>query len=400
MGAGSTMIKNIRVQNFKSLKDVSLELGLRNVLVGPNMSGKSNLIEVFRLLTRIVVTSPASGVHVLAKAFDASGGFSEARWKGDDSNRISISLEGDLPLDSLDQKQAVWKYEISILGDSRGWITVHDEVLQVSGPDGTYRLIDGVNGERVLKNPDGSIISRIHERSRSALEFEIPDWRGNTIRRFIGSWRFYRFVPQLMKQINPTAATNFLTELGDNLSTWLMMLQTRYPESFAKIKDVSRDVFPELEDLFTWPTQQATVFLASREKHLRRPISVWEMSDGQLCFIALLSLVYCPLDLAAGFYCVEEPENHLHPKLLETLVELLRQVQDELGPERSAQVVVTTHSPHLVDKVDLDELVVAERREGATYCARPRDKQHLRELLLREEAGLGDLYYSGALSSV
>jgi predicted ATPase len=177
-----------------------------------------------------------------------------------------------------------------------------------------------------------------------------------------------------------------------------MMLQTRFPESFAKIKSVTRDAFPEVEDLFTWPTQQATVFMASREKHLKGPISVWQMSDGQLAFIALLSLVYCPSELGAGLYCIEEPENHLHPRLLETLVELLKQVQDDLGPERSAQVMVSTHSPYLVDKVGLDELVVAERREGTTQFTRPSGKGHLRELLAREEAGLGDLYYSGALS--
>ncbi len=393
------MIRNVRVQNFKSLKDVSLTLGLRNVLVGPNMSGKSNLIDVFRFLTRIVLTSPASGVHVLAKALDASGGFSEVTWKGGDSNLISISLDGDLAVDTDTKKRAHWKYELSILGDGRGWVTVHEEALQVSGPNGTYSLIDNANGERVLKNPDGSVVSRVLERHRSALEFEIPDWQGNAIRRFFGSWRFYRLLPQLMKQINPTAAADFLIEHGDNLSSWLMMLQTRYPESFGMIKSVSKDVFPDLEDLFTWPTQQATVFVASKEKHLKRPILVWQMSDGQLAFMALLSLVFSPLELGHALYCVEEPENHLHPKLLETLVELLRQVQDELGNERSAQVIVTTHSPHLVDKVDLDELIVVEKREGASVYTRPSSKKHLRELLEREEAGLGDLYYSGALSS-
>lgn len=123
------------------------------------------------------------------------------------------------------------------------------------------------------------------------------------------------------------------------------------------------------------------------------------MSDGQLSFIALLSLIFAPSDLAAGLYCVEEPENHLHPKLLETLVELAKQVQGELGPEGSAQVLITTHSPHFVDKFELEELIVVERRGGETHCSRPSDKEHLRELLTREEIGLGDLYYSGALGT-
>lgn len=267
------------------------------------------------------------------------------------------------------------------------------------GPSGDYKLIDSADGQRVLKHSNGRMVSRVDDTSRSALEFEIPDWEGNALRWFIGSWRFYRLFPQLMKQFNAAAAPNFLTEYGDNLSSWLMNLQTRYRESFDRIRSVARDVFPELEDLFTSPTQQATVYLASTEKHLKRPVSVWQMSDGQLSFIALLSLIFAPpdSDLSVGLYCVEEPENHLHPHLLETLVELLKQVQDELGPNRSAQVIVTTHSLHLVDKCGLEELIVFERQNGATQCTRPSDKRHLQELLEREEMGLGDLYYSGAL---
>jgi predicted ATP-dependent endonuclease of OLD family len=58
---------------------------------------------------------------------------------------------------------------------------------------------------------------------------------------------------------------------------------------------------------------------------------------------------------------------------------------------------MTTHSPHLVDQVNLDELIVLEKREGATSAARPGDKEDLRKLLEEKEIGLGSLYYSGAL---
>lgn len=392
------MIRQIRVKNFKSLRDVSLTLGLRNVLVGPNMSGKSNLIDVFRFLTRTVFPEP--GTHGLFNAFTTLGGFSEVAWKGGDSNLISISLEGDGVLGRDPEKPVRWSYEISILGDPiRQSVTVQEEVLRVSGPDVHYKLIDHADGQRVLKNSDGTVVSRVLDSDRSALEFEIPDWQGNLLRKFIGSWRFYCLLPQLMKRSNPTAAANFLTEYGDNLSSWLMNLQTRYRESFDKIRSVAKDVFPELEDLFTSPTQQATVYLASREKHLKGPVSVWQMSDGQLSFVALLSLIFAPSELSAPLYCIEEPENHLHPHLLEVLVELLKQVQNELGPDRSAQIIATTHSPYLVDKCGLEELIVFERQDGATQCTRPNDKRHLRELLEREEIGLGDLYYSGALGS-
>jgi len=88
----------------------------------------------------------------------------------------------------------------------------------------------------------------------------------------------------------------------------------------------------------------------------------------------------------------------LHPRLLETLIEVFTQRQAELG-HRAAQVIVTTHSPYLVDKMNLDDLIVIEKSNGASRCLRPASKKHLKELLEREELGLGELWYSGALGS-
>ena len=110
------------------------------------------------------------------------------------------------------------------------------------------------------------------------------------------------------------------------------------------------------------------------------------------------SLILCPDELGAPFYCVEEPENHLHPRLIATLAELDKQRQDELGIH-AAQAIVSTHSLHLVDQARLEDLIVFERQSGATVCTRPAEREHLRELLRREDVGLGDLYYSGALGS-
>jgi predicted ATPase len=160
---------------------------------------------------------------------------------------------------------------------------------------------------------------------------------------------------------------------------------------------VARDAFPELEKLFTEPTQQSSVFAASREKYLKRATSINQMSDGELVFIALLSLIYSPPELASPLLLIEEAENYLHLRLLVTFVELLKQVQQELPPARCPQVVMTTHSPYLVDQFNLDELIVLEKREGATTVAHPGDKEHLRRLVEEEEVGLGSLYYSGAL---
>jgi predicted ATPase len=175
-----------------------------------------------------------------------------------------------------------------------------------------------------------------------------------------------------------------------------MNFLTTYQDEFRLIKQAARDVLPGLEEILTPPTQAGTTYLTTREKHLKRPITLWHMSDGEIVFLAWLSLIFAPLDFSAPLICLEELENHLHPKLLDTLVEVLTQRQSELG-SRAPQVVLTTHSLYLVDRMFLDDLIVVEKENGETKCTRPASKSHLKELIEREEIGLGQLLYSGAL---
>lgn len=390
------MITSVRVKNFKSLKDISLVFGQRNVLIGPNMTGKSNLVSLFRFLKQMVVSAPS--LLGLPSAVNSQGGFAELAWRGDESNLISISLEGDLRTvgASRDQK---WQYDLEILGDRmRNSILVQNETLRISGPHEEYWLIKrDASGQRQLLTSSGKAITQVHEGNRSALEYEIPDWEGNKFRQAFASFQFYRLIPQFMKQVNAFSAPALLEETGANLSAWLMLLQTRHMESFNRIVSIVKDVLPDVVSLFTWPVEQSKVFIASNEKYLKTAVPVWQMSDGELCFLAFLSLVFAPLDYGADLFCVEEPENHLHPKLIEALVTVHDQRLRELG-EDAGQVLITTHSPLLVDKCQAEEVIVVEKREGATICTRPSDRPHLLELLTSEEIGLGDLLYSGALS--
>jgi predicted ATPase len=381
------VITEVRAKNFKALRDVRVKLGPCTILAGPNASGKSTLIEVFRLLHR--ASFPTPGLHGLSNAFP--GGFHEFTWKGGASNLIELELLGDFTGSTI----GPWDYRLQIAGDERGSIRMQTESLLVTDSQGSHELISSAEGHRQLKSPDGHVVVNVLDSTRCATEFDI-EWQGAWLRQYMSRWRFYRLVPPLLKQVNQVAAPTFLTELGDNLSAWLMLLQTRYPEAFARIRQIGLDVFPELEELFTWPTQQATVMVAAREKHLKRPVSIWHMADGQLAFLALVSLIYAPVELSGLLYCIEEPENHLHPRLLEVLAELLRQALED--PDRqAAQVIISTHSPIVIDQFSLEDLVVVDRAQGETHITKPGDRRHLRDLLERAESGLGQLYYTGAL---
>ncbi|HYK92166.1 MAG TPA: AAA family ATPase [Acidobacteriota bacterium] len=389
------MITSLGVKNFKSLKDVSLKLGPRTVFVGPNMGGKSNLISVFRFLNQLVLGAP--GVHGLAHAVNNQGGFAEMAWRGADLNTVAFEIEGVLkgPAEAIP-----WHYSLDLLGDrARGLVTIQEERLSGKFGDSEVALLetDHRTGRRVIRRASGDTVTEIDDVRRSGLEFELPDWEGNILKHAFATFQFFTLVPHVMKQVNPSSAPSFLTETGNNLSSWLMMLQTRYDQEYARITSALKDVFPEFLNLYTWPTPQATVFLASAERNLKSPVPVWQMSDGELCFIALLSLLFAPEEFGAPLYCIEEPENHLHPRMLKVLVELHDQRQRELDSQ-VAQLLATTHSPIFVDQLNIADVVVVFKRDGATHCVRPSDKPHLREILASEEMGLGDLIYSGALA--
>jgi predicted ATPase len=141
------------------------------------------------------------------------------------------------------------------------------------------------------------------------------------------------------------------------------------------------------------------VHLEFLEKALRQPTIALEASDGLLVLVALLSLIYVPPELSGTLFCIEEPENHLHPRLLETLVALLRQVRQEIleSNRRLTQIIITTQSPYLVDQMALDEVIWIDKKDGQIRAYRPADRAHLRKLVEDKDLGIGDLMFTGAL---
>jgi len=384
------MITRLKVRNFKSLRELDLRLGPLNVLVGPNMGGKSNIIDVFIFLQEMLFPKP--GHEGLSYALAQRGGIGELIWKGASDSLITISLEAGIP---APRKNLI--YELEIMGGRGGFAQIQKESLRL-GNNNTFSDLIIEEGGRWLADSRGQRMSGRSGMS-SVMQNAPEDWEGYPFLQAVRMWRFHHFVPQIMKEFNPTGVGEVLDRHGQNLSAWLMVLQTRYPESFSRIDEVARDVFPDLRGLITWPTQQGTVHLASQERGLSRPVNVWQMSDGYLSFLALLSLIYSPDDLGAPLYCIEEPENHLHPRLLSVLVRLLRQVRTQHSSvEDLAQLIITTHSPQLVDEMQLDEIIWVTKKGGETAAVHPSDQEHLRKLLEDKDLGLSDVVYSGLLA--
>jgi predicted ATPase len=390
------MITRLRVQNFKNLRDLELELGPINVLVGPNMAGKSNVIDVFKFIFDIL--HPSGGQEGLWFALNNRGVASDLPWKGSSTNFISMAIEGDRE----DAPSTHWTYELAISFPPSGFIQIQKETLRLRRNGEERELI----GERLgspgpwLKNFDGTELAGLPGGHRSVLQGRVANWDGDFLAALIEIWRFHQFIPGLMKAANPTSQGRVLDRIGSNISAWLMWVQTNHPEQFARIAQAASDLLPGFRKLLTTPTQQGTVFISSQESGLKSPINLWQMSDGEVALLAFLSLIYSPPEWAGSLYCLEEPENHLYPKLLSAVVRLLRQVREEATQAGLplSQLIIATQSPQLVDLFSLDEVIWLQKKEGATVAIRPRDKQHLRELVSDKELGLADIVYSGILN--
>lgn len=383
------MIKHLKIQNYLSLKDLTIDFGLRNVFVGPNMAGKSNIVDVFRFLTHITLTG-------LMAAVTDRGGFPEILWKGLEEGQILISIIGEVFWDENEKR--TYEYEISMLGSARtgaGAPIIEKETLRRCDYGGDYILAKFQNGSGKGLNADGSVAFEQKEPSnKSFLEYSIPGWEGMVVKRSISAWRFYQLIPSAMRQVNTVSEQFFLNSHGDNLSAWLLTLQTKYSDDFKRLEQAIKDIIPEITGISSPPTQMGTTYLLMKEKYLKRPTNLWRISDGALQFLALLSLIFSPPELGAPLFCIEEPENHLHPKLVESMIELLNQRQQEFG-KRAAQLIVTTHYPYLIDMLKIEDLLAVIKEEGATRCLRPVEKKHLIDLLERGELAASDLWYSG-----
>ncbi|MBI4588149.1 MAG: AAA family ATPase [Candidatus Rokubacteria bacterium] len=367
------------------------------MLIGPNKSGKSSFLDALQFICHAITLGD------IAKPLDDRGGFASVFWRGKqftklrESDFIEFEMSGEVEREG--SSPFGFAYGLSFSGDLSGRVFIKQEVLSATVDDTRRELIRIENGAGVARRLDGTqLFANPGSRTKPALSYDIPGWEAGIVKQFVVGWHFFNFIPQLAKTMsNTSAAVGSLDIHGSNLSSWLHTLQSNFPDEFQRIAKVAADAFPEIESLGTLVTQAGTTFLTLREKDLQSAVPIFQASDGELKFLMLVSLLYSPFGV--GFICIEEPENHLHPRLLSMLVELANQRRQELQG-RASQVIVATHSPYLVDLLDPEDIVLVYKQGGETVCGRPSSADELRKLLRETETTLGRLWFSGSLGQV
>jgi predicted ATPase len=381
-------INRIAIKNYKSLKCLELDLKPLMVFVGPNNAGKSNIFDSLWFLSEFVKMEP--GVAARQR-----GGFDQIVFNGKTAQTISIELEGSI---MVKDKERLYWYFIQLNGDKWGNCFVQQEIFRILKEDGKIDILKypDEKGSAIVYDESGKQISSFGAgKDRSYLYyFRDPDHYPilGHFSHEVQNWQFFNLVPSSMRSPLPVRRELQLQSYGENLSVVLHVLQSEHPDKFREIEDILKSAVSELKELTTGLTAHETghTYVRILEKHLAISIPAWGMSDGTLRVLGCLAALYSPA--SPPLICFEEPENYVHPRLLELMVDLLK-----CASERS-QVLINTHSPYLVDFLDPGDLFIVEKVEGETQVKSAEDKKGIKEVL--KTLGLGETWYSGGLGGV
>ena len=394
---GKRLIEKIRLRNILSFGDKGEEITLEplNIIIGQNASGKSNLIDVIKLLRSLPQEKG------LVNFISRNGGVSEWIWKGkknDNFAEIEI-ITGGFTEDRYTQKKHSLRYGIKFT--EINWkVDVVEEILEEEDKrfDNSTDVIwffRSYNNKYTLESSS----SRRYESG----EFPIGESVLSQIRDFTNYYEI-SYLGAVLTHIqvysdlivnrssdirNPQVLSlpeNFLAEDASNLNLVLKDL-----ENNKKVKEQIIDNLakfnPKIKN-YTFERLAEFIHLFIREEGLEKPISAMRLSDGTLRYLCLLAILCHPEP--PPLICIEEPETGLHPDILPTIAELM------IEASQRTQLIVTTHSDILVSAFsEIPEAVlVCEKDEDGTHFKRL-EKDKLKDWL--KEYELGEMWLKGEI---
>lgn len=420
------MFTRIQARRFRCLQACDQSIGPLAALVGPNASGKSTFLDVIGLLGEIA----GSRGDVAAVLSSRSRDFRKLLWMGKGSS-FELAVEAELPQHARDalgngrrSLQAV-RFEIALgIDEVNNEVGIQHEalwLLPASNPRPTAPL-DLFPRERlaagsfltarkpadwvalVKKNPGGNDNFYAHGskkfnpsfklgRLKSALanlpedevSFPAATWFRGLLERGIQSLTLNSLA--LRQPSPPGLGLGFKVD-GSNLP-WVVARARQNPPMFRRWLDHVRTALEDIEDIDTVEREEDKHrYLLVRYRN-GADVPSWLLSDGTLRLLALTLPAY--LADMEGVFLIEEPENGIHPRAIETVVQSLSSLY-------SGQVLLATHSPVALNVIDPARILCfARNREGATDIVV--GDQHPALLGWRRGApDLGTLFAAGVLS--
>ena len=421
-------IEGFRVKNFKSLRDVTLgrlwyqpqnePLTPMTAVIGKNGVGKSTLFDAFGFLADAL----KSGVE---EACDARGrgGFEKLRTQGQTdpiefevyygayANVRPITYEIKIELDESGRPYVVSEVMLESRGKNRpfcflilfqghGWVWRGNQVgRQV---DETAEGFDSFELEKLLE------AGKTQLEDAEFIDLEDPRKLGITtlgalkkhpriaaFRQFIEGWYLSYFTPDAARSLPLAGPQRHLNVHGDNLGNVVQFMRREHPTSLQSIlKEIAKRI-PGIDGIETERTADGRLLLKFNDKGFQDPFYAQQMSDGTLKVFAYLLLLNDPTP--PPFLCIEEPENGLYHKLLETLAHEFREHASEQGG--GSQIFITTHQPYFVNALDPKEVWILEKGTDGFSTIRRASDDPVVNNMVAEGLPLGGLWYSDYLDA-
>lgn len=381
---------SVRIKGFRSFREVDLRLSPLSVLIGPNGSGKSNFIDLFSVM--------AEGSYGrLAEAIATRGGFDNVAFKGEPGEifvefrfqpegvfqaertpvtfRVKLRRVGSFPKIRLEQVE-------------KGSVQDRNPLLlmQRSEHECIFRSVKTgrpESEEKALESESEFAIFQVKDQDKYPTPYKLL--------RLLQEWVFYHDIdvsPDApIRQPGLVRPSIRLAPDGGNLASVLYSIQQQHPVTWKEIEEILETVYPDFHSI-TFPAEggDGKVLLRWWERPYEKKsgFSAGLLSDGTLRLLCLIAILKSPDP--PPLICIDEPELGLHPDWIKLVAELLQ------SASMRTQIVVATHSPQLVAKLNPHQVIVADKENGETRL-KALDDESLEKWL--KEFDLAELWLSG-----
>jgi len=387
-------LHSIALRAFRSLASEQLVLDNPTFLVGRNGAGKSNLADAFSFIAEAMAAP-------LPTVFDRRGGYRSVASRDELSQRpqeglgIAVELRN---IDVLGKAQATYGFTLQPHGGDG--FKVQQEACTVTQEDGSVRgfkrsetgfVVDSAVDVRAPVEERGEMVLKpAMEHDALALPLVAGHHPFREVHDVLSAMRVYKIDPLVLQGPQSPDEGRRLLANGSNAASVLKRLGRHFPDELPNLRDLLAAIVPGMIDVN--PTMHGNKLSLEFTQQLnsdRVAFDAANMSDGTLRALGLITAVF--QRPTPPIVVIEEPELTMHPGALGAILDLLRHASERM------QVVVTTHSPDILDARWIEErhIRLLEWDEGQTKVSRISDAS--RALLAEGVMCAGELLRSNAL---
>ncbi len=385
-------IEALRVKNFKAFKEIKLtNLPAISVFIGANGTGKTTLFDVFGFLRDAL----QDNVRV---ALQKRGGFKEVVTRGENG---AIEIEIKFRDHDEHSRGPLVTYALVIALDKNQPVIEREILKYRRGERGkSWHFLDFKLGKGIAITNESSYADKESKEEREEQTVDSPDIlalkglgqfqrfkAANSFRKLIESWHVSDFHIGDARPSQETGYAEHLSTRGENMALVAQFMYEHHRSVFNDILIKMAQRVPGVANVEATDTEDGRILLRFQDGSFKDPFIARYVSDGTIKMFAYLLLLHDPNP--HPLLCVEEPENQLYPSLFCGLVEEFRDYADKGG-----QVMISTHSPDVLNYINLNEIFCLSKKNGITVIERASDNPLL-AALIRENDLPGALWKQG-----